>query len=474
MKGLTIHLAMFAGLLSLAAGSIGFAAERENLVPIRIDEAVAIAKKNNPEFRVALQRQRADAEKVNQAWGSLWPIIESEASVLRQGADSGFLSMSDGQYDIKVVQVKFGINPGMFYHTLQMTRKASAASSEEVRRIGSEIEQNVIESYFNLLLAEEMIRLRKETISLLNENLKDVTNLYRTGSVPKYDLLQAQVQLKSQEPLLIDAENKRRLAIEMFNYYLGLDERKYTADPSVLSRTEFPVAEDDIDAFVNRVGGVALKNRSEVMQLKIKKEIAGHVKWISRSLYLWPTFTAGGYYGYQRPLPNVSEAYIPTTGGFGYMDMSRIAGKDKWQPNWQVRIAATYRWGSLAPFDSSRSQAREAAAREGEAEEELRRVTRLITISLKATYANLITANRSIASHRENVEKAREGMRIARESYRAGVIKNAELAGAQVALTQAQAGYLNAVNAYYQSLAKLRREIGVADDSVIFGGKGDE
>jgi len=65
-------------------------------------------------------------------------------------------------------------------------------------------------------------------------------------------------------------------------------------------------------------------------------------------------------------------------------------------------------------------------------------------------------------------------MRIARESYRAGVIKNAELAGAQVALTQAQAGYLNAVNAYYQSLAKLRREIGVADDGVIFGGKGDE
>jgi len=97
-----------------------------------------------------------------------------------------------------------------------------------------------------------------------------------------------------------------------------------------------------------------------------------------------------------------------------------------------------------------------------------------VTISIKSSYSNIQTASRTILSHRENVDKAREGLRIARESYRAGVIKNSELFGAQVALTQARAGYINAVNSYYLSLAKLRKDIGTDDDSIIFGGEDHE
>lgn len=156
------------------------------------------------------------------------------------------------------------------------------------------------------------------------------------------------------------------------------------------------------------------------------------------------------------------------------MDLSQIAGERKWQPNWMIRVAATYRWSALLPVDSTRAQGREARARGLEAEEEIAKVKRLVTISIKSSYSNILTANQTISSHRENVDKAKEGLRIARESYRAGVIKNSELFGAQVALTQAQAGYINAVNSYYQSLAKLRKDIGTDDDSIIFGGEEHE
>jgi outer membrane protein TolC len=442
---------------------------------ISLDDAILIAKQNNHDYKIARHRQKADSEKVGQVWGTLLPVIESEASLLRQGADSGFLSMSDGQYDIRVLQVKFGINPGMFYNALQMSRKAYTVSTEEVRRINSEIEFNVIESYFNLILAEEMISIRKDTVKLFQENLKDVTNMYKAGSVPKYELLQAQVQLKSQEPLLFEAENRYRLAQEVFNYQLGLDERTYTADRGIIEKEEFRVAENDIDDFLRRVGGAAMKNRPEIIQLKMKKEIAGHMKNMNESYYLWPTFMVGGYYGFNKALPTATDAYIPVSnGGIGYMDLSRIAGDGKWQANWQVRIAATYRWSALLPFDSTRAQARESGERMKEAEEEILKVKRLVAISIKSSYSNLLTSCQTIPSHRENVEKAKEGLRIARESYRAGVIKNSELIGAQVPLTQAQAGYINAVNTYYQSLAKLRKDIGVEDDAIIFGGNGHE
>jgi outer membrane protein len=228
---------------------------------IGLEDAISMAKQNNPDFKIALHKQKADHEKVNQAWGMLYPIFESEVSLLRQGAESGFLSVSDGQYDIKIAQVKFGINPGMFYNSLQLSRKAYIASTEEIRRIKSEIEYSVIESYFNLILAEEMIGITKETIQLLQENLKDVTSLYKSGSVPRYELLQAQVQLKSQEPLLIEAENRYLLALEMFNYQLGLDEKVYRPDRNIIERDDYRIAEKDIDSFVKRTGGLALQNR---------------------------------------------------------------------------------------------------------------------------------------------------------------------------------------------------------------------
>lgn len=446
----------------------------ETLQNIKLDEAIKIAKKNNLDFKIAFNRQKAESEKVKQAWGMLFPIIESEVSLLRQGADSGFLALTDGQYDIKVVQLKFGINPGIFYHSLQLSRKGYMASTEEVRRVKSEIEYNVIESYFNLLLAGEMIQLRKETIKLLQENVKDVLSMYKTGSVPRYDVLQAQVQLKSQEPLLLESENRYRLAEELFNYHLGLDERRYTADRGILDDENFRIGEPDIDSFVKRLGGVALKNRPEIIQLKMKKEIAGHAKGISSSFYLWPTFTVGGYYGFNKALPNETSAFIPTPAGPGYLDLKQIAGSGNWQQNWQVRVAATYRWDALIPLNSTRGQEREAKARMQEAEEELNKLKRLIIISMKSSYSNLLTSYQMIQSHKENFQKSEEGLRIARESYRAGVIKNSELYGAQVQLTQAKTGYVNAVNSYYQSQAKLMKDIGIDDRGILYGGVNDE
>jgi len=441
---------------------------------ISLDEAIRMAKLNNHDYKIAVYRQKADNEKVNQAWGMLYPIISSEASLLRQGADSGFMSVSEGQYDIKIVQLNFGLNPGIFYNTLQMSRKAYVVSTEEVKRIKSEIESNIIQSYFNIILAEEMISITKDTIQLLQENLKDVTSMYKTGSVPRYDLLQAQVQLKSQKPLLLDAENKYRNALDMFNYLLGLDEKLYMPDRSMIDQDAYRIAENDIDSFVHRVGGVAMKNRPEVVQLQMQKEIAEHNKNINSSYYLWPTFTAGGFYGYTKPLPTIGEIPFPTSNGVGVLDLSRIAGTNKWQPNWQVRVAATYRWGSLIPLDPTRAQEREQKEHMLEAEEELSNLKRLITIAIKSDYSSLITSYQIIFSQKENVESAKEGLRIARESYRAGVIKNSELFAAQVQLTQARSGYINAVNNYYQSLARLRKDIGVEDERTIFGGTDHE
>jgi outer membrane protein TolC len=452
--------------LALAGGA--FAGEEGGAGKLTVEEAVRIALENNQDYKIAVYRMKEAHEKVNGAWGQLWPNLESEASLLRQGAENGFMSLSDGQYDIKFVQLKFGVNPGIFYNSLRLSQKNYTVAREEVRRVKSGIEYNVIKSYFGVLLAGEMIKLRKDSMELLKSNLRDVENLYKTGSVPRFELLQAQVQMRSQEPLLLDAENSYSTALDTFNFTLGADRVLYTVDANVLKSELYRAPSGEKAKKTEYLSAVALKNRPEVIQLEKRKEMAEHARGIDSAWYLWPTFSVGGYYGVTKLLPNPADLTIqPAMGPPITPDMSSITGTSDWQNTWQVRVAATYRWGSLVPLDQARAAEREEDLKVKEAGEEVRKLRRLIAIAVNSNYARLISSYLTIKSQKDNVETAAEGLRIAKESYRAGVIKNSDLLAAEFSLTNARTSYINAVYGYYVSLAELKKEVGTDEERII-------
>lgn len=432
---------------------------------VSVEEAVKIALASNNDYKIAELKLKEADEGINAVWGELFPVLESEAAMTKQYAENGFMSLSDGQLDIKFIQLRFGLNPGVFYNSLLASREAYNISREDVKRIKSETELNVIKSYFSLIQAGEMVRLRKESIEVLRSNLNDVQNMYDTGSLPKFDLLQAKVELNSQVPLVLEAENNYRVAVEYFNYVLGSPE-KYVADISVLENTIGAITADNMESRIDTLTAVAFKNRPELVQIQKKLEASGYRSDMYTSYCLWPTFSVGGYYGMTKNDPNKID--IGMTGPAA-PDFSQITGDDKWQNTWQVKLAATYRWGSLFSADSNSSFAREEKLMMKQAKEEMLKLKRLIAINVNSCYSRLLTAYLTIVSQKENVETAAEGLRIARESFRAGVIKNSDLLSAQYSLTTAKTAYINAINSYYTALAELKKETGINDESVILG-----
>lgn len=432
---------------------------------IGLAKAVSIALENNSDYNIAKLKVKAAEESVNAAWGMLMPSLESEASLVRQGAESGFMALSDGQYDIKIVQLRFGINPGNFYHMLQGSRKQHIIAMQELRRIKSETEYRVIKAYFDVILARDIEKMKKDSLSLYAENLKDVKNLYKTGTVPRYELLQAQVQHKSLEVQVLDAESKSRLSIDYFNYALGVKDKKYIPDEAVLN-APYPKPCEGEEA-INMLSKLALENRPEIMQISLKGDAIRHKKNAIASAYLWPTFSIGGWYGKTKLLPNEVDLNLPPSSPFA-PDFSSITGNDAWQTTWQIRVAATYRWGSLLPVDPAKSLSRMEEAELKAAQHELENLTRLIGLSIRSSHAKLLTASLSIDSQKEGVALAEEGLRIARESYKAGVIKNSELIAAEYALTAAKTGLITSLYNYHTAVAELRKELGTEDAEIIF------
>lgn len=430
---------------------------------LSLNEAIAIALKGSPEFLIAQQKLKQADEKIAQTWGMLYPAVESEASALRQYAESGFMSLSDGQYDVKFVQVRFGINPGNFYHSLSQSYSNYTVAKEEVKKVKSTIEYNIIKSYFDVITAFEIIKLRENSIAVLQANVADVSRHFNTGTVSKFELLQAQVQLQSQEPLLIEARNNYATALDLFNYTLGAKSGTYTVifegfDSSLRQPQSFGI----VDMLVEK----ALVHRPEVIQLSLSKDIVHNSIDAAQSVYLWPTFTVAGYYGKSYLMPNTPEIQLPFPGQT--IDLSAITGTREWQTAWQVRVAATYRWGSLVPVDTVQGVEREQKEKLQEIEQQIKQLKQAIAIAVRADYGKLVTAYQTIVSQRKNIETATEGLRVAKESYRAGVIKNADLLNAELQLTSSRMGYIKAINDFWCAVAQLKKDTGFDCTDSIF------
>lgn len=154
---------------------------------------------------------------------------------------------------------------------------------------------------------------------------------------------------------MLEAENNYKTRLDFFNYVLGGPE-PCKADIAVLENDIKTVSADDMEKKIDILTSSALKNRPELIQIQKKIEASEHAKNMYDSYYIWPTFSAGGYYGFTK---NDRIRLIPVPRGSYTPDFSQITGDKKWQDTWQVRVAAAYRWGSLLNLDSNSSSSKE-------------------------------------------------------------------------------------------------------------------
>src|SRR6266404_6721504 len=81
----------------------------------------------------------------------------------------------------------------------------------------------VREQFYLVLLDRALIGVQEESVRLLQSQLQDQQNRFEAGTVPRFNVLQAQVALSNQIPLLIAAQNNYRISKLILAKTLGLD-----------------------------------------------------------------------------------------------------------------------------------------------------------------------------------------------------------------------------------------------------------
>jgi len=296
---------------------------------------------------------------------------------------------------------------------------------------------NVQLAYFDVLLAEQEIIVQEASVSLLTNELVDTTRRFDAGTVPRFNVLRAEVELANARPKLITARNNFRVGKNNLANVLGLNVPPGTFEdiPLTLSdRLKAAALELDLPHAIE----LALEKRTELGVLR-KAEALRKEDIVTAKAGYKPVLQ--GYVGY-----DLHNSIL--TPDFGTTDYGWIGGV---QLSWNL-------------FDGMRTQGRvkEATANYERAGIDLVDKRRGIELEVRTAYSNFIQAREVLESEKKVVEQGEEALRLARARSEAGTGTQLDVLSAQTALTEARTTQIQALHDYEVARARLQRAAGMS------------
>ena len=431
--------------LALAAAAAGRleAQEGKPVLTLTLDEAIAMALRQNPMFLATQERENQARSLVREAVSRFMPSLNAQGTntldeklfVLE------FPSFVPGEPPQRIsidftknYQMSLAFSLPLFAGGRLVAGYKQAnfnlqASRETVRQSGQETIFGVKQAFYGYLLARQFAEVAQEALDLAEKFRVNVKNLYDVGMASKFDLLRSEVQVSNLKPQAIRARNSVEVAGLGLKTTLGLD-----LDTPVVVKGE--LAYSPFDPKIDEAIGEALAQRPELRQLDYQRRMAGEMLKIARGSVL-PTLALGG-------------AYNSWADGLNFR-------KGTWQNYYAINLSLT-----VPLFNGFESRARigQSKAMIRELEWSRKGLADMIALEVRQAVLNYNQARETLLSQEKNVEQAREAARIAELNYAEGLATNLDVLTAQVALSQARTNYSQALYDCVISQAQLDKAVG--------------
>jgi len=410
---------------------------------LTLDEAIALALRQNPFFLATQEKELQARSQVRSAVSRFLPSLNAQGTntldeklfVLE------FPSLVPGQPPQRI-SIDFTKNyqtalafslplfaGGRLVAGYKQANYNLQASRESVRLSEQETIFNVKSSFYGYLLAREFSAVADEALALAEKFRDNVQNLYEVGMASKFDLLRSEVQVANLKPQAIRARNSVEVAALGLKTILGI-----ALETSVEIRGE--LVAPPLDAVSEAIVEEAQAQRPELRQLDYQRRIAGEMLKIARGSMM-PTIGIGGAYN--------------------LWSDSLSFRKGSWQNYYAINLSIT-----LPIFNGfeARAQVGQSKAVIRELDWTRKGLSDAIALEVRQAVLNRNQARETLLSQGRNVEQAREAVRIAELNYAEGLATNLDVSTAQVALSQARTNYSQALYDCVISQAQLEKAVG--------------
>jgi outer membrane protein TolC len=366
--------------------------------------------------------------------GSYNPVQRSDVDII-EAPGVGFSLGTPQNWSTQVKLVQSLYEGGRMVSSVRVARLLRQQSWLNYQTVLAETVLAVQLAYDDVLLAEQQITVQEASVQLLTNELKDNQRRYEAGTVPRFNVLRAEVELANARPRLITARNNYRISKNNLANLMGLNLPRETVEDIPLQLSGKLEAEPYELDLQNGIGQ-AMERRTELGSLTKAQALRKEDLVSARSGYK-PRLQ--GYVGYEVHNSILTQDLNADLHGW-------VAGL---QLTWNI-------------FDGMRTQGRiqQAAAQYGRAEVDVDDMTRRIELDVRTAYSNFIQAREVLESQKKVQEEAEESLRLARARTEAGTGTQLDVLGAQTALTEARTTQIQALHDYAAARARLQRAVG--------------
>lgn len=343
-------------------------------------------------------------------------------------------SRTDISYAIRITGTQLVFNYGTF-RAIRGTFFQRDSAYFAFRNVLDQIIATVKTQFYQVILNKDLIGVQEEQVQLLESQLKDQQNRFEAGTVPRFNVLQAQVALSNQIPQLITARNNFRISQIILAKTLGLDfdpRRGENAPLEVLG--EMPYNPRNI----NLVEAIELGKERRPFLKQARANVLNAIEQVHVALGgFLPNFNSNG--GYEIFSSPSNSSFHDTSKGFIFGLTGTWAVWDSGETYGRVKQQRALLSEAKITFDDD---------------------VRQVELEVQQAYSNLIQNRELIQSQEKNVEEAQEAVRLAKARLDAGAGTQLDVLNAQVQLATAESTRLQAFFGYNSALAEFDRVTG--------------
>ena len=402
-----------------------------------IDDAVSTALQKNPEILAAIQQIRLTRGQMVQVRAALLPTLQVNPGYTVQSdtlANPGFdfgLVNNNQAWNV-AIQINQNIWSGWKNQAnFSAARLANDSAFYSLRQTIDKVVADTKKLFYDVIFNRALIRVREESVAVLQSQLQDQQSRFEAGTVPRFNVLQAEVALANAIPPVIQARNALRISQFALVKQLGLD---YPSDPAlvpidVLGQLDYDPIKIDLAKSV-----FTALTRNPSLKVQRQNILIGNEQLKAALSGFQPTLNAtAGYQAFNVPTSSslddaVNGLFFGVTGSWNIFDGLATIGA--------TQAARASLQQSMINYDNG---------------------ARGIELDVQRAVSNLIEAQEVIDSQRANVVQATEALRLSRERLDAGAGTQLDVLNAQVSLLQAQTTELEGRFRYITALAEYNR-----------------
>ena len=423
---------------------------------LTLDEALSLAKKNNPLFLQARNGRTRAGAALRSARGAFVPSLSANLSGgYREGIPQSFGGVALGATSSTVssnlqLNANLDLSPSVWMNSGQQ-RLAVAASESDVDNAGLQLRAFVVQQYMTALQQAARVRLQDTLLANTQAQLELTKAKQAAGSATDLDARRAEVQVGQQQVATLQARNQAEVEKLRLFQQLGVPQ-----PGDVRLVTELPVGR--IDLSLAQLLDEARRQNPVLRAYQAREEASGVAVRRQKFQYLPSLNLSAGVSGYTQKY--VEGGYVGSLPAA--QQPSVQAANDRFPFDFTRQPYTVGLSLNLPIFDGFGREGRVdlAEADRSDARYNTRAEELKLTADVTAAYLTIQTDLQSVDLNAKNALTAREALQLAEQRYRVGLSSIVEVIQARADFETAENSRINSVYQFHRDFATLESAVG--------------